>query len=662
MKFRVERDVLAEAVAWTARSLPARPPVPVLAGLLLEADATRPAPGAVQLRLRGLRPGRGRRRRRRARRRSWSPAGCSPTSPAACPASPVEVATDGAKVVADLRHAPGSRCSTLPVEDYPTLPDDAAARRRRCAATLFAAAVAQVVDRRRPRRHAAGAHRRPGRDRGREGHPGRHRPLPARRPRADLDARSRPACRRSRWCPARTLADTAKALAVGRQGHRRAGVRRQPARAWSASRAPAGARRRGCSTASSRSTARCCPAESRRRRDGRDRRARRGGQAGRAGRRAQHPGPAELLRRRGRSSRPAAGDEAQAVGVARRAASRATTSRSPSTRRTCSTGSARSTPRYAELSFTASDPAGGAHRQGRRRRDRRRRLPLPAHAGAAVRLRPTQRARCDGPARPTEGGTTMEIGLIGLGKMGGNMARAAAPRRPHRRRLRPQPGDQRRRRRSSDLVAAAAAPAGGLGDGAGRRRRPGRPSTRSASCSTRATSSSTAATRATPTTRSTPRCSASAASASSTPASPAASGAWTNGYALMVGGDAENVAKVQPVFDALKPEGESGFVHAGAVGAGHFAKMVHNGIEYGLMQAYAEGYELLEAADVVDRRARRHQVLAPGHRHPVLAARPAGAARSRRTRTWPSSAATPRTPARAGGPSRRRSTTRCRCR
>jgi 6-phosphogluconate dehydrogenase len=55
-----------------------------------------------------------------------------------------------------------------------------------------------------------------------------------------------------------------------------------------------------------------------------------------------------------------------------------------------------------------------------------------------------------------------------------------------------------------------------------------------------------------------------------------------------------------PIFNALKPEGEFGFVHAGKVGAGHFTKMVHNGIEYGLMQAYAEGFELLEAADVVD--------------------------------------------------------------
>jgi 6-phosphogluconate dehydrogenase len=78
-------------------------------------------------------------------------------------------------------------------------------------------------------------------------------------------------------------------------------------------------------------------------------------------------------------------------------------------------------------------------------------------------------------------------------------------------------------------------------------------------------------------------------------------GIWglENGYALMVGGAAEDVAKVQPAFDALKPADE-GFVHAGPVGAGHFAKMVHNGIEYGLMQAYAEGFELLEASKVVE--------------------------------------------------------------
>ena len=78
-------------------------------------------------------------------------------------------------------------------------------------------------------------------------------------------------------------------------------------------------------------------------------------------------------------------------------------------------------------------------------------------------------------------------------------------------------------------------------------------------------------------------------------------GVWglTEGYALMVGGEPEHVALVQPFFDVLKPAGDSGFVHAGPVGAGHFAKMVHNGIEYGLMQAYAEGWELMQATDVI---------------------------------------------------------------
>jgi 6-phosphogluconate dehydrogenase len=79
-------------------------------------------------------------------------------------------------------------------------------------------------------------------------------------------------------------------------------------------------------------------------------------------------------------------------------------------------------------------------------------------------------------------------------------------------------------------------------------------------------------------------------------------GVWglENGYALMAGGDAEDVAKVQPVFDALRPEGDFGWVHAGKVGAGHFSKMVHNGIEYAVMQAYAEGFELLDTVEMVD--------------------------------------------------------------
>jgi 6-phosphogluconate dehydrogenase len=78
-------------------------------------------------------------------------------------------------------------------------------------------------------------------------------------------------------------------------------------------------------------------------------------------------------------------------------------------------------------------------------------------------------------------------------------------------------------------------------------------------------------------------------------------GVWglENGYGLMVGGDDADVARVMPAFEALKPAGDSGFVHAGSAGAGHFAKMVHNGIEYGIMQAYGEGYELLAASDIV---------------------------------------------------------------
>jgi 6-phosphogluconate dehydrogenase len=81
-------------------------------------------------------------------------------------------------------------------------------------------------------------------------------------------------------------------------------------------------------------------------------------------------------------------------------------------------------------------------------------------------------------------------------------------------------------------------------------------------------------------------------------------GIWglTEGYGLMVGGSDEDVARVMPIFDGLRPPGEvaDGFVHAGPVGAGHFAKMVHNGVEYALMTAYAEGYEILAAEDLIE--------------------------------------------------------------
>ena len=80
-------------------------------------------------------------------------------------------------------------------------------------------------------------------------------------------------------------------------------------------------------------------------------------------------------------------------------------------------------------------------------------------------------------------------------------------------------------------------------------------------------------------------------------------GIWglTEGYGLMVGGSDADIARMMPVFDALRPPGPvaDGFVHAGPVGAGHYAKMVHNGIEYGLMMAYAEGYEVLAAEPLV---------------------------------------------------------------
>ncbi len=74
-------------------------------------------------------------------------------------------------------------------------------------------------------------------------------------------------------------------------------------------------------------------------------------------------------------------------------------------------------------------------------------------------------------------------------------------------------------------------------------------------------------------------------------------GVWglDNGYCLMVGGSDAAVAVVEPVFRSLAPE--DGYAHVGPVGAGHFAKMIHNGIEYGMMQAFAEGFEILKESE-----------------------------------------------------------------
>ena len=127
-------------------------------------------------------------------------------------------------------------------------------------------------------------------------------------------------------------------------------------------------------------------------------------------------------------------------------------------------------------------------------------------------------------------------------------------------------------------------------------------------------------------------------------------GVWglERGYCMMIGGDADTVRYLDPIFDALAPglgtiprtpdrgdasedaRAEKGYIHAGPAGAGHFVKMVHNGIEYGLMQAYAEGFDILKSKaseKLPEQRALRPQPdrhrrgLAPRQRHLVLAAR-----------------------------------------
>jgi len=74
-------------------------------------------------------------------------------------------------------------------------------------------------------------------------------------------------------------------------------------------------------------------------------------------------------------------------------------------------------------------------------------------------------------------------------------------------------------------------------------------------------------------------------------------GVWglENGYCVMVGGRPEVVARVEPLFLDLAPK--DGYAHIGAAGAGHFTKMVHNGIEYGMMQSFAEGFEIMQASE-----------------------------------------------------------------
>ena len=76
-------------------------------------------------------------------------------------------------------------------------------------------------------------------------------------------------------------------------------------------------------------------------------------------------------------------------------------------------------------------------------------------------------------------------------------------------------------------------------------------------------------------------------------------GVWglAEGYSMMVGGGDEPVARLRPILETLAPAADQGWGHVGPAGSGHFVKMVHNGIEYGLMQAYAEGFEIMKAKE-----------------------------------------------------------------
>jgi 6-phosphogluconate dehydrogenase len=79
-------------------------------------------------------------------------------------------------------------------------------------------------------------------------------------------------------------------------------------------------------------------------------------------------------------------------------------------------------------------------------------------------------------------------------------------------------------------------------------------------------------------------------------------GVWglTEGYSMMVGGDDDAIAHIRPALETLAPAADKGWGHVGPTGSGHFVKMVHNGIEYGLMQAYAEGFELMKKKEAFD--------------------------------------------------------------
>ena len=210
----------------------------------------------------------------------------------------------------------------------------------------------------------------------------------------------------------------------------------------------------------------------------------------------------------------------------------------------------------------------------------------------------------------------MQLGMVGLGRMGGNMTERLRAGRPRRQDLRP----ARRVDRVSleELAQQLDAPRSGLADGAGGivdsvvselapHLEDGRHDRRRRQLVLRR--------RPAPVERA-----GRAGSTTSTSGRAAASGAFDRGYCLMIGGDDEAVARLTPVFEALAPgvdgrartpgrDGdpapeEQGWLHCGPSGAGHFVKMVHNGIEYGLMQAYVGGSERAQARERRHARAR----------------------------------------------------------
>ena len=229
MKFRVEREALADAVTWAARSLSTRPTMPVLGGLLLPSTGEQLSVSGFDLEAStevDLEVSAG------ADGQALVSGRLLADITKALPPHPVDVTVDGSRL-SIVCGAARFTLPTMPVEDYPRLPNMPTT-----AGTVASAEFATPSPgrrRRRPRRHAADADRRPARDRRHPAHPRRHRPLPAGRARAGLEP-GEPVRRAGQvLVPARTLDDAAKSLSHSDSMTIALAGRRRPARASSAS-------------------------------------------------------------------------------------------------------------------------------------------------------------------------------------------------------------------------------------------------------------------------------------------------------------------------------------------------------------------------------------------------------------------------------------------